>query len=68
MFKSLIELTLKHSKLLDLVMLRKSFQYDTLTSCNSSKPLLTSGIPYLQFDSLAIKLYGPYFEINTEEK
>jgi hypothetical protein len=42
-----------------------NFQY-TLTSCDGSEPLLTGCIPYLQFDSLAIKLNGPYLEINTE--
>ena len=34
------------------------------TSCNCSKPLLTSCIPYLKFDPFAIKFYGPYLEIN----
>lgn len=36
-----------------------------LTCCNCTESLLTSSIPDLQFDPFAIKLYGPYLEINA---
>lgn len=35
------------------------------TCCDSPKPLLTCCIPYLQLDSLSIKLNGPYFEVDA---
>ena len=35
------------------------------TCCDCSEPLLTSSIPNLQFNSLAIKLNGSYLKINA---
>jgi len=38
------------------------------TGCNSSKPLLSSSIPNLQFDPFAIKFNCPYLKVNAESK
>ena len=38
------------------------------TSGDRSEPFLTSSIPDLEFDPLAIKLNGSYLEINSEEE
>lgn len=38
------------------------------TCCDGPKTLLTSSIPYLQFNSLSIEFNSSYFEVNSVEK
>ena len=39
--------------------------YYVLACCDGTEPLLACGVPNLEFDSLAIQLYGANLEVDT---
>jgi hypothetical protein len=45
-----------------------SYEKDELTSGDSPKPLLTSGIPNLKLDTFTVKLNRYYLKVNATSK